>query len=486
MKQLTCEMCGSTDVVKQDGFYVCQSCGTKYSVDEARKMMIEVDGVVQVDNSHLVGNYLSMAQNAYDAGNKQEAEAYCNKIIEVEPNNYRAWALKGKAAGWASTIQSLRFSEAVSGFSNALKYCPVELKENLTKEYEKEIMDLSHSLIKLRCDRFSNSPNESETLGFISDLSAIYDAMIQFKKQAGVSISISEMMSPIAKMITDTVEHTYNELIFRDYCGQEGHPNDYDLTRYLSRIDYCILLLSKTNDLSADDDTQDIERYRMMINFEKYAIDGKSFDFKYELGWFGEYEQKWFVDKTLNSTAINARRNNINNYQSKINEIQRKIDAKRAAAKAERERIQKEKAKLRYDKYWSEHVTEKQDLENERKSAVEKITLLKNSIDEQHKSMNAEILKIPGEKELTECESMLKKLNNDKHSLGLFKIREKKALQEQIDSCIANKTAIEDKMNKIKEEIRKKFNTIIDGIKKQIDVLQKRVDEIDCELKKER
>lgn len=486
MKQLTCEMCGSTDVVKQDGFFVCQTCGTKYSVEEARKMMIEVDGVVQVDSSHLVGNYLSMAQNAYDAGNKQEAESYCNKIIEVEPKNYQAWALKGKAAGWASTIQSLRFSEAVSGFSKALEYCPSELKDKLTKEYEEEIMELSHSLIKLRCDRFSNQPNESETSGFITDLSAIYDAMLQFKNQAGVSISVAKMMAPITKMITDTVTNTFKDLIYPDYAGQEGHPNDYDLTRYLSRIDYCILLLSKTNDLSDDDDTQDIERYRMMINLENYAIDGKSFDFKYELGWFGEYEQRWFVDKTLNNTAISARKQNINKYQAKIDGIQRKMDTRKAAERAERERIEKEKAKLRYDNYWAEHIAEKQDLQNERGTLIEQISNLKANIDEQNKCMYEEISRVPGKNELENCESMIKKLNDDKQSLGLFKIKEKRALQDQIDSFTQNKSNIEDRINKTKEEIRKKFNIIISDIQNQINALQRRVNEIDYELKRER
>ena len=41
MKQLTCEMCGSTELLKQDGVFVCQICGTKYSVEEAKKMMAE-------------------------------------------------------------------------------------------------------------------------------------------------------------------------------------------------------------------------------------------------------------------------------------------------------------------------------------------------------------------------------------------------------------------------------------------------------------
>jgi len=43
MKQLVCEMCGSKELVKQDGVFVCQSCSTKYSVEEAKKMMVEVD-----------------------------------------------------------------------------------------------------------------------------------------------------------------------------------------------------------------------------------------------------------------------------------------------------------------------------------------------------------------------------------------------------------------------------------------------------------
>jgi len=55
MKQLTCEMCGGTDMIKKDGVFVCQSCGTKYSVEEAKKLMIEgpveVTGTVKIDSA---------------------------------------------------------------------------------------------------------------------------------------------------------------------------------------------------------------------------------------------------------------------------------------------------------------------------------------------------------------------------------------------------------------------------------------------------
>ena len=68
MKRLTCEMCGSTDLIKDGGVFVCQSCGTKYSVEEAKKMMIEgtveVAGTVKVDNTDKIENYLHMAKSA--------------------------------------------------------------------------------------------------------------------------------------------------------------------------------------------------------------------------------------------------------------------------------------------------------------------------------------------------------------------------------------------------------------------------------------
>lgn len=75
MKQLTCEMCGSTDLTKQDGVFVCQSCGTKYSVEEAKKMMIEgtveVAGTIKVDDTAKIANYYTMAESAYDVGNQK-------------------------------------------------------------------------------------------------------------------------------------------------------------------------------------------------------------------------------------------------------------------------------------------------------------------------------------------------------------------------------------------------------------------------------
>ncbi len=94
MKPLTCEMCGSTNIMKQDGVFVCQSCGTKYSVEEAKKMMIagtvNVAGTVTVDNSAFVKKYLSNARRALDKDDWEEVEKYYNMVEQNSPNNIEA------------------------------------------------------------------------------------------------------------------------------------------------------------------------------------------------------------------------------------------------------------------------------------------------------------------------------------------------------------------------------------------------------------
>lgn len=93
MKQLTCEMCGSTDLLKQDGVFVCQSCGCKYSVEEAKKMMIEgtvdVSGsTVKVDNTDKLHSLLVLATRARKENNTDEAQKYYEMAMLEAPTNW--------------------------------------------------------------------------------------------------------------------------------------------------------------------------------------------------------------------------------------------------------------------------------------------------------------------------------------------------------------------------------------------------------------
>lgn len=177
MKRLTCEMCGSTDLIKQDGVFVCQTCGCKYSIEEAKKMMVEgtveVTGTVKVDNSAAIENYLDMARNAIDAGNNKEADEYCNKIIEMDTANWEAWLIKGRAVGWQSTLGNNRVGETINAFSKALENCPEDMKDTLGEQCKLRLGELQAAMLMTRIKCFKPHPSVHDVEGLKSDVSSI-------------------------------------------------------------------------------------------------------------------------------------------------------------------------------------------------------------------------------------------------------------------------------------------------------------------------
>jgi len=85
---MICEICNGNDLIKLDGIYVCQYCGTKYSVEEARKLLVEC--VLKVDNSSTVNALLKAAHRARDAQDTNAAREYFEKVLQKDPVNWEA------------------------------------------------------------------------------------------------------------------------------------------------------------------------------------------------------------------------------------------------------------------------------------------------------------------------------------------------------------------------------------------------------------
>ena len=86
MNALVCELCNSNDLVKENGVYVCQHCGTKYTVEEARKLL----GSVKIDKSEETEKLLTLARRARDSNSSANAEKYYALVLQEEPNNWEA------------------------------------------------------------------------------------------------------------------------------------------------------------------------------------------------------------------------------------------------------------------------------------------------------------------------------------------------------------------------------------------------------------
>lgn len=247
MKKLRCELCGSTDLIKKDGIYVCNSCGSKFTVEEARKMMVEVEGDVNVKNMGNVENYIVMAKNAFSSKNNKEAENYCNKAIEINTESYEAWLIKGKAAGWQSTIANIRFPEALNCFENAIKYAPEDKKEEIKKETFEEARNLLDALNQLACGHYLDYPSADNANSIINSLIAVKDSIDAFKsKVANIDFSSDDLK--LAKDINATVVSAYSNIILKEYIGDEGHPDKFDFENFRDRaiaanglLDICLL-----------------------------------------------------------------------------------------------------------------------------------------------------------------------------------------------------------------------------------------------------
>ena len=86
IQAMKCEICGSNDLVKQSGLYVCQHCGTKYTVEEARQLI----GTVKIDKTDDMEKWRTLARRARREGNAQNAAKYYEMIKEQDPDDWEA------------------------------------------------------------------------------------------------------------------------------------------------------------------------------------------------------------------------------------------------------------------------------------------------------------------------------------------------------------------------------------------------------------
>ena len=140
MKALVCELCNSNDFLKQDGVFVCQYCGTKYTLEEARKLMIDgvvqVQGVVRIDTAGEVEKLLQAARNARETGDDESAIRHYERVSAMEPDNWEA--LFYLVVLRTNEITNGQIRSAAIGVSNCLPKIFELINEKLADVNEKK------------------------------------------------------------------------------------------------------------------------------------------------------------------------------------------------------------------------------------------------------------------------------------------------------------------------------------------------------------
>ena len=128
MTAITCELCGSNDIQKQDGLYVCQHCGTKYTIEEARKLI----GTVSIDNSQQIENLYTLARRAKNNGNIDDAAKYYAQVVTEMPNDWEATFYSVYYASMKCTIAEIE--NAAYNVRNSIDTTFKLIKNNLPAE----------------------------------------------------------------------------------------------------------------------------------------------------------------------------------------------------------------------------------------------------------------------------------------------------------------------------------------------------------------
>lgn len=485
MKKIVCELCEGTEFTKENGMFVCHGCGTRYTAEEARGMMREVDGDAPVvtgapvagapmgnPNQAQIDNILVLATTAYEAQNYAETENYCNQAIVLDAMCYKAWNLKGKAVGWQSKIDDLRIEEASHSFCKAIDFAPEEEREELKNQAVEELKKLGLALISLRKQRFSGSPDTKELNGFTSDKKTILGALLVLLSH-GNAVGMPEgYLDEVAKMMNEAGVAALN-MARKAWAGVE-HPSQKDLTTYLDWNGNICSVFRQAIETSDDDDAEDITRYKNLIIALKEPI-GKYSQTRQWNSFWERYD--WVNEYSLNDAAKKSRNDEVAKCERKIKELEKKIADKKAAEakKAEEER------KARIAAYWEAHAEEKAALDGEKadlNTKVDALTPQINELDAQIKAAKP-AGDVPSEAETKKLKDQIRDLENRRAKLGLFAGKEKKQIGEEIASLNGRVDSLKAKI----EEEKKARQAEAD---KQIAPLQTKVDELRGELEKAR
>jgi len=329
-------------------------------------------------------------------------------------------------------------------------------------------------------------------------------------------LTLVVIMPAIATAINNSVMNAWNNIVVPEYINDDdtGHPSDYAFSKFLERAGHCESLLEYAIGLSDDDDESDIIRYKNLIGIHERCISSCSWDYKHETYaasyslWDGSpnYATKkvWYKNKTLTESAIAIRRASISQYRSKITQYEANVRAKKQREAEEKRRQQEEERRRkeqeqreRNQAYWAEHAEEKQQLEAERdtlqtqlKQLQEQVTPCDREIETWKRKREADT---PARMEKARVLEQISALHQQQSSLGLFKGKEKKALQAQIDNLNSRLPVINESIEAEQKEqvkmcngkIREIEQTML-PIKEQLAAVRKRINEINAELTKNR
>ena len=439
MKQLTCEMCGSTELVKQDGFFVCQTCGCKYSVEEAKKLMIEgtveVTGTVQIDRNNEIENKLKNAIQEFEARNLDVSYSLLSDILNIDPNNYQAIIYKALALGWQTSINDPKIAIVTREYQRAFQL-KKEQAENIF-EFSREIIPALNLMKELGNACFTLHENEFNR-GYQNCEKRMKDA--QPRAQEIASFDYSRGKSYLDSEIS-AAKSDLDRVIKATFAAWDN------ITKCMSVVGFEVIKLIDSNWSDACEDLLPcIEEYMKVTT--KHCKEGD-----------------------VSTEAIST--------CGKIKGIIKSI-------KKEGLKHKKQEQKKKIEQYWVEHPEQKASLDAKLKSIETKLKNAEqklNTTEEENRIAIENLEKernacVPSDSDKVACEKRIADMESEYTALGFFKMKDKKFLREKIETEKNRLHEINLKIKQEKQELSTKIDNQINSIKSNTDPIHKEINEL--------
>lgn len=430
MKRLTCELCGSNEFVKEDGLFVCQACGTKYSTEEAKKLMIEctveITSKVQMDRSQELDNRIQNAINEYNAHHYERASGMFSEALNIQPDNAYAVIYKAASDCWSTTLDNNQMMNAVSEMLRALRSIPESRPEYY---FECSI-----------CAMTEMNAIDNAVAGmikkYVEKMSGQIKNLIALKQKEEKQLKQYKNFGPIAMVGPQSK-------VVRKYAEQAVQLNETMKSTYTKCDTIAITALINL-----------VEGIILGMKHPEAIPDGL------EDSYYG----------LLEKLSQKVERN------SKPELSERGKLARTNAAKI-KAFGQDAKKRLKAARYWADHAEEKQKLEQQSQELKDELAALEMELKTRKEKVD-ELKKQSDTSEVT-AETLKKKLNGEistletqRAAIGLFKAKEKK----EIDIRIA---ALRQDVLRNETEIQKQKQELFDRMAPEISAQEQALSEIE-------
>ena len=410
--------------------------------------------------------------------------------------------IKGKAAGWQSSIQNNRLPETITAFINAVSYAPEDKKEEIRNETTAELTKLLLAMYQVYMKKMTQWPDSDTAKEAASMIDSMKMCAVMFKQKTNSVMDLVELSRAVAKESHDAYAAA-TPAIYRTYKAKK-YPDKNEWSTFTSKLTSITMVVAAASDFLGND--VDDELAALLYDDLATANDelanscgylSQYFDFRVgELPAYAhqhvcdEFRAKGFIPEPNENmvyaklielpaeTKENCRRQAIQ-YKNKAAQI-------RQRKQAEKERKEKEAAKKRFDDYWNEHSDHKATLLKEKENLNAQLSEMINDHNKKNSELQKKLRAATDDTEIKNIDAQIKDFSTRLASLGIFKGKEKKALQGQIDMARRRKNTLSDVIATAKNNIQFQIDNENQEYERKIRPIRSNINVIDYELTRPR